>query len=182
MAGHSSYFGEIIIFAGNYAPRNYAQCNGQILSIQQYSPLFSLLGTTYGGNGTSTFALPNLQGNVLIGAGQSIGGEYYELGATGGQREVTLTTNEIPAHQHTIVEFKTSSATGATSSNPIDKVYAETSQNLYATTTDSSKTTTQSIQVDPLGTAGGSGAHNNMQPYLVLNFCIALQGIFPARN
>lgn len=182
MAGIYPFYGEIMIVAFGFAPYQFRLCNGDILPIQQYSALFSILGTTYGGNGTSNFALPNFQGRVPVGMGALQGGDTYALGELAGEQSVTLLTNEMPAHQHQLPEIRTNKATSELSSNPIDKVHAQTSQNLYSTTTNSGKTTPQTIKVDPLSFIGGSVPHNNMQPYLVLNFCIALVGVYPSRN
>lgn len=165
---------EIRLFAGNFAPRGWAFCNGQILSISQNTALFSLLGTTYGGNGQTTFALPDLRGRVPISQGQGPGLPLYSLGEMGGEPNHTLIQTEMPAHNHTVQSNKATNA-DATSSRPNGRVPA--AGGAYADTSDGS-----ALQPDVIGAAGGSQPHNNMQPYLGLNYIIALEGIFPSRN
>jgi microcystin-dependent protein len=177
----SPFIGTIILFAGNFAPRGWALCNGQILSIAQNTALFSILGTTYGGDGQTTFALPNLQSRVPIGAGQGPGLSGYELGEQAGAETVTLTVSEMPAHNH-VVEVSTSAADSATASN---KFLANTN-GLFG----SDPVTVNTYNGNPGGTlAGGSISvtgsslpHTNIQPSLAMNYIIALEGIFPSRN
>jgi microcystin-dependent protein len=171
------FVAEIRIFPFNFAPKGWAFCNGQILPISQNTALFSLLGTTYGGDGKSTFALPNLQGNAPMHPGQGPGLSLHDLGETGGSQTVTLLQTEIPAHSHsagaqTVPLGGIAAPSGATLSRPA-------SGNLYFTP--GSPTI---VNMDPniLAPAGGSLPHNNIQPYLTLNFCIALQGVFPPRT
>lgn len=171
------FVAEIRIFGFNFAPKGWAFCNGQILPISQNTALFSLLGTTYGGDGKSTFALPNLQGNVPMHPGQGQGLSLRDLGQEGGSETVTLLVSEIPVHTHTL--FAAGGDVGE-ERNPTDRAFARTSGvggNLYGATNPIVQMAFQALPP-----AGGSLPHNNMQPYLFLNFCIALQGVFPPRG
>ena len=164
------FLSEIRIFSFNFAPRGWALCNGQILPINQNQALFSLLGTTYGGNGTTTFALPNLQGREPIHTGSG-----HTLGEIGGEEAHTLTVGEVPGHGH---GARVSS--GAASTNaPANALLAESLLGQPYHDPDAGATTLASTALDA---TGGSQPHLNMQPYLVLNFCIALVGIFPPRS
>ena len=172
------FVAEIRIFTGNFAPTGWAQCNGQLMPISQNTALFSLLGTTYGGDGKSTFALPNLQGSAPMQAGQGPGLSLRDLGEVGGEQTVTLLQTEMPAHTHTA-----QGSTGSDQITPVNNAWASGAKlgggNLYVPSTPASN-----VQMNPFGTsiAGGSLPHNNMMPYLGLTFIIALQGIFPARS
>jgi microcystin-dependent protein len=171
-----AYVSEIRIFSFNFAPRGWSFCNGQTLPINQNQVLFALIGTTYGGNGVTTFQLPNLQGNVPISMGNSPAGGSYTEGEVGGQANVTLTYNEMPMHTHTMQ----ASAVAATQNSPTSNSPAQPVSavgNIYGPVSGAATMAQQAV-----GVTGGSQPHNNMQPYLVLNFCIALQGIFPTRN
>jgi microcystin-dependent protein len=171
----SPFIGEIRIFGFNFAPRGWATCDGQILSIAQNTALFSLLGTTYGGNGTSTFALPDLRGRVPIHQGQGPGLSPYVIGQAAGTETVTLITTQIPAHVHAVAPLANN--TTVTTARPSGAYPGKPAANAYADSTDNSTmapTNTNSV--------GGNQPHSNIQPYLTLNFCIALQGIFPSRN
>ncbi len=173
----SPFVAEIRVFPFNFAPKGWAFCAGQLLSISQNTALFSLLGTFYGGDAKVTFGLPNLQGNVALHTDQYAGGGQYPLGSESGSDYVTLLTSEMPAHTHT-VQCDTN-ALNTTLGNPQGAVPGNTSPNkIY------SSTTTPNVQMNPamISVAGGSQPHNNMQPYLCLNFCIALQGIYPPRS
>jgi microcystin-dependent protein len=166
------FIAEIRIFPYNFAPRNWAFCNGQLLSIAQNTALFSLLGTNYGGNGITTFALPNFQGSGPVHAGQGPGLSNYAVGEQGGAPTVTLLTTQIPQHSHAA-----NAVSGpGNQQTPVGNVWAGATQKPYATTSNA--------QMNPgaLQVSGGSQPHNNLPPYLVLNFCIALFGIFPSRN
>jgi microcystin-dependent protein len=174
-----SYLGEIRLFGGNFEPRDWAFCRGQLLSIAEYSALFSVLGVRYGGDGRSTFALPNLSARVPLGAGAGPGLTNRDLGATGGSTAVTLREGEIPSHTH---QARGVAANGTVQS-PVDGVWAQFSRtrplvqaNVYG---DSAPDVQMAAQA--LAAAGNSQPHNNMQPYLAMNFIICLQGEYPQR-
>jgi microcystin-dependent protein len=170
------FVAEIRLFGFNFAPTGWAKCDGQILPLSQNTALFSLLGTYYGGNGQSTFALPNLQGQVPIQQGQGPGGSLYDLGQTGGSATVTLLESEMPNHTHTVTASTT--PLGAVSMpGPTVALSRPASGNAYGATG-----TQVTMSPQALALTGGSFPHNNLQPYLVLNYCIALQGIFPPRT
>jgi len=175
------FVAEIRIFAGNFAPNGWALCNGQLLPISQNTALFSLLGTNYGGDGKSSFGLPNLQGSAPLHAGQSQGPGLSQrlVGETGGEPNVTLLQTEMPAHTHN-VNAKT---TGGDVNSPATAgaVWAKAHT---GKTPINSYNNTGNAQMSPLalGLAGGSQPHNNMPPYLGLTFIIALQGVFPPRS
>lgn len=169
------FVAEIRIFPFNFAPTGWAFCNGQLLPISQNTALFSLLGTMYGGNGKSTFGLPDLQGNVPVFWGQGPGLSLRDQGETGGSESVTLLQTEIPVHTHAI-----QAATDIGDQNvPTNRVLT-ISNNGPAYAPGNSPPVQMSIQA--LAPAGGSLPHNNLMPYLALNFCIAMQGIFPPRG
>jgi len=173
------FLGEIKIFAGTFAPSGWAFCNGQILSIPQNTALFSLLGTTYGGDGKTTFGLPNLQGRAPLDAGQGPGLANRPLGSSGGQAAVTLTSNQMPAHTHTAAGYNAS----GDQNSPVGNVWAisrsgKSPQSMYSTNPGSGAQMNANI----LAPAGGNQPHNNMPPYLALNFIIALVGIYPTRD
>ncbi|CAM5482509.1 hypothetical protein MAUB1S_08096 [Mycolicibacterium aubagnense] len=172
------FVAEIRIFPFNFAPRGWAWCDGQLLPLSQNTALFSLLGTTYGGNGKSNFALPDLQGMAPMHPGQGPGLSLHDLGETGGSETVTLLESEIPNHSHPLrgtVEDGTQGtlAQGITLATSV-------SGTLYQTATASASLVPMSAQA--LAPAGGDAPHNNMQPYLTCYFCIALQGVFPPRG
>ena len=175
------FVAEIRIFGFNFAPTGWALCNGQLLPISQNTALFSLLGTTYGGDGKSTFALPNLTGSVPIHAGQGQGLSEYFLGQQGGVETVTLLQTEIPVHTH----FFFANNNDATSNDPKDALPAVgawavgASGGIVPMYTAPPQNTAMGFNA--IGPAGGSLPHNNIMPYLVLNFCIAMQGVFPQR-
>jgi microcystin-dependent protein len=174
---------QILLFAGTFAPRNWAYCNGQLIPIAQNSALFSLLGTTYGGDGRVNFALPNLQGRVAIGAGQGPGLSPYALGQAGGTEQVTLTTNNMPAHIHpatATVSVGVSSA-GATAEDPDGALLTTTNAPFYATGAPGGHLGGVSASAT-VGMAGGNAPVAIMPPYLALNYVICLYGIFPSRN
>jgi microcystin-dependent protein len=166
------FVAEIRMFGFNFAPTGWAFCNGQILPISQNTALFSLLGTTYGGDGKSTFALPNLQGSVPLHPGQGQGLSLYDLGQQGGSEFVTLIQSEMPIHTHTLV----ASEEVVNANNPENDWFGA-GETRYAAPPPNALMAPQTLSI-----AGGSLPHNNMMPYLVVNFCIALQGVFPARN
>ncbi|HSB09843.1 MAG TPA: tail fiber protein [Blastocatellia bacterium] len=171
------FVAEIRMFGFNFAPKGWALCNGQLLPISQNTALFSLLGTTYGGDGKSTFGLPNLQGNVPLHQGQGAGLSDRFLGETGGSSNVTLIGTELPLHSHTVNCNSVAGSLPNPQNNLWSPLPGRTPANLYFTTP---ANTTMSPQA--IGVSGGSQPHNNMSPYLVVNFCIAMQGVFPARN
>jgi microcystin-dependent protein len=172
------FLAEIRIFTGNFAPKGWAQCNGQLMPISQNTALFSLLGTTYGGDGKSNFAIPNLQGCAPMQQGQGPGLSLRDLGETGGEQTVTLLQTEIPAHSH-----GAQGSSGSTQITPVNNAWASGSKlgggDLYAPSNNATN-----VQMNAFGTSisGGNQPHNNMMPFLGLTFIIALQGIFPARS
>jgi len=172
------FVAEIRIFTCNFAPKGWALCDGQILPISQNTALFSLLGTTYGGNGTSDFALPNLQGMTPMHQGQGPGLSSYFLGETSGSATVTLTPGELPSHTHTV---GCNSGAG-TQSSPAGAVWAASSGGRTPPPHYKNAAPSFPMLSGGLGPTGSDLPHNNLQPYLVLNFCIALQGIFPPRQ
>jgi microcystin-dependent protein len=172
----SPFLGEVRCWACNFAPFGWAMCQGQLLPIQQYSALFSLLGTYYGGNGTSNFALPDLRGRVPMKFGDSPQGNYV-LGEMDGVENVTLISTTMPQHTHTL--FGTSASGGF--KEPADNTVLATDGKgaaFYASATNLTNINPGTVSLYQ----GGSQPHPNMQPYLALNWCIAMQGIFPARN
>ena len=170
------FLAEIRIFAGTFAPTGWALCNGQLLPISQNTALFSLLGTTYGGNGTTTFALPNLQGAAPIHAGQGPGLSPRSLGEQGGEQAVTLLQTEMPVHSHTLLGTNQLQQLP----DPANHTLARANANAYV----QNPSAGSFAQMSPaaIGVAGGSLPHNNMPPFLTLTFIIALQGVFPARG
>jgi len=158
------------MFGFNFAPRGWARCDGQLLPIAQNTALFSLLGTTYGGDGRTTFALPDLRGRVPIHPGNGPGLSPYQQGQRGGTENVTLIAQQIPAHSHS----QPCSSDDPNAGSPVDNVPAAVANPIYATAANAAMAAT--------GPVGGSQPHTNIQPYLAVYFCIALQGIFPSRN
>ena len=172
------FVAEIRIFTGGFAPKGWALCDGQLLPISQNTALFSLLGTTYGGNGTSNFALPNLQGCAPMQAGQGPGLTLRDLGETAGEQTVTLLQTEMPAHSHSAV-----AATGSSQTSPATNAWGKGAKLGGANQYNPSNPQTN-VQMHPFATSisGGNLPHNNMPPFLGLTFIIALQGVFPARS
>ena len=170
------FIGQIITAGFNFAPQGYATCDGQLLSIAQNTALFSLLGTTYGGNGTTTFALPDLRGRVPMHQGQGSGLTNRTMGEMSGSESHTLISNEMPQHSHAV----NVSSAAANNRSPANNYLAMESQNRTSTYTSNAPNAT--LNTSSVAIAGGGQPHNNMQPYLVINFCIALEGIFPSRN
>jgi microcystin-dependent protein len=189
------FLSTILIWPPNFAPRGWALCAGQVMSISQNTALFSLIGTMYGGDGVQTFQLPDLRGRVPLGAGQGTGLTPYIVGQSGGTENVTLTNSMLAAHTHTATPAGLSATvpavtTGGTTNQPTPSVALATPTdaarnplNIYSNATPTQNlapgTVTGSISV---GSAGGGQPHANIQPYLAVNYIIALQGIFPSRN
>lgn len=182
----SPYLSQIIMFGGNFAPKQYALCNGTLMSIQQNAALFSLLGTTYGGNGTTTFALPNLQSCLPVGFGQGPGLSNYVLGQTSGTPQVTLNQTQVPPHQHFMMA--STSASGTTSPSISNTVLpgtpSVTNASLYA-----NPPAQNQPPLIPIVLAGGACSvvgnnqpHSNLMPSQCVSFCIATTGVFPTRN
>jgi microcystin-dependent protein len=175
-----AFLGEIRMFGFNFAPQGWAFCNGQLLSISQFDAVFALLGTTYGGNGVSTFGLPNFQSRVPIHQGQGFGLSPYVIGAFGGVENVTLTVGQTAAHTHLV--YADGDVPSNNSPSPSGNALATfaTGGDIYATAAGLKK----AVTMNPLmiAAAGGGQPHPNIQPFLVVNFCIALVGVFPSRN
>lgn len=171
------FVAEIRIFPFNFAPKGWALCDGQIMPLSQNTALFSLLGTTYGGDGRSTFALPNLQGSAPMHPSQGPGLSLHDLGETGGADTITLLQTEIPSHNHIM---RANSGDGI-SPTPTNNVSAGpgADRDLFLYKNGSANA---SMNASALGLTGGGQPHNNLMPYLTVNFCIALQGVFPARS
>jgi microcystin-dependent protein len=175
------FIGEIIMFAGNFAPRGWALCQGQILSIAQNTALFSILGTTYGGNGQTTFALPDLRGRVPLGQGQGPGLSPYVLGQLAGTENTTLLQSQMPAHNHLITANEGNGTAQAPAngflSAPVVPTQGNAAVSAYRNSSDGTTLAPTSLSI-----SGGNQPFSNLQPYLCINFIIALEGIFPSRN
>ncbi|MDR3386535.1 MAG: tail fiber protein [Rudaea sp.] len=169
------FLGQIGIFAFNFAPTGWALCNGQTLPIQQNAALFSILGTTYGGNGTTTFQLPNLQSRTPIAWGNGSGLTPRVIGQVGGEENHTLLLTELPVHTHTLQAASAAATTGLPAGNALA---VPASVPVYR----AGATTTVTLNPASIGPNSGGQPHTNIQPYAVVNFCIALVGIFPSRN
>ena len=171
------YLGEIRLMSFNFNPRGWALCNGQLMAINQNAALFSLLGTTYGGNGTTNFALPNLQSSVPVHQGAG-----FVAGQVGGKEQVTLALAQLPTHNHTAQAVNVAGVTAKpvpTTPGPLHSLAQSGSGNAAAYAPAASLTALNPASIQP---AGSGLPHTNIQPYLTLNFCIALQGVFPSRN
>jgi microcystin-dependent protein len=171
---NESYIGQIMLFAGNYAPAGWALCNGQLLPIQQNAALFSLIGVTYGGDGQTTFGLPDLRGRAPIHVGQGPGLQNYVWGQKGGVEEVTLSSPEMPAHIHGFGQACSTGAGGEES--PANNYLGVQSPGIYASSQNAQ------MGAGTSSAAGGNQAHENRAPYLAMNYCIALTGIYPSRD
>ncbi len=171
------FVGEIRMFAGNFAPRGWAFCDGQLLAVSQNDALFSLLGTIYGGDGRTTFGLPDLRGRIPIHAGHGPGLSERRLGAKSGEEKVTLTVNQLPSHTHPMQ----ASLNSATQANPANQNLAESANvQLYASGADFPPTIPMAAEA--VSKVGGSQSHTNLQPFLCIHFIIALFGIYPSRH
>ncbi|PZD94522.1 phage tail protein [Paenibacillus sambharensis] len=169
------YVGEIRMFAGNFAPDGWMFCEGQELSIAEYETLFMLIGTTYGGDGQTTFVLPDLRGRIPVHMGNAVWGETYPLGAKGGQEEVTLTVGQMPAHSHRLLARREQGNT----SNPEGAVPA---MSTLASYTAPGQPAAGQMHAAAAGPVGGNQPHTNMMPYLCVNFIISLYGIYPSQT
>ena len=178
------FLGQITVFPYTFAPQGWVDCVGQLLPISQYSALFSLLGTQYGGNGTSTFALPDMQGRIPVGQGQPIGGSDYIMGEISGTENVTLLQTSMPSHTHTL----TATTAEGSSNNPSGLILAKPQTgggrggsgdqgDIY-----NPGNVDTALAPGAIAIAGGSQPHNNIQPTLVVRYCIALVGVYPARS
>jgi microcystin-dependent protein len=173
------YIGEIRIFAGNFAPNGWAFCNGQLLAISEYGTLYNLISTTYGGDGQTTFALPNMQGRLPVHNG-TYWGNTYVLGSMGGVEEVTLTTSQIPSHSHVMIGMAPTGAApqgNATHQSPLSRLPAGGSIKAFAPTL-----TDVMLNAAAIDNAGGSQPHSNLMPYLCVNFIISLFGVYPTQT
>jgi microcystin-dependent protein len=167
----TSFIGEIRMFGGNFPPQGWAFCNGQILAIAENDALFALIGTTFGGDGVQTFGLPDLRGRIPVHQGSNLGSTFV-IGQVSGTETVTLTSNQIAGHSHTVA-----AATSATVANPSGAVYGGNTDAIYSTAAPSAPMNAAMV------TSGGGGQpHDNMMPFGVVNFIISLFGVFPSRN
>lgn len=169
------YIGEIRLFGGNFAPLNWAFCNGALLSISQNSSMYQLLGTTYGGDGQSTFGLPDLQGRLPVHAGQGAGLSNYVLGQKAGSETVTLTTGQLPSHSHGAL-----GSTGGAVSSPSSATWGNgaLANNSFGAGASANAT----MNTGSIGMTGGNQPHDNLTPFLVVSFIIALYGVYPSQN
>jgi len=165
------FIGEIRMFGGNFAPNGWFLCHGQLLPIHAYTALFSILGTTYGGNGVNTFGLPDLQGRVPVGAGKSAFGTFYDLGQTGGAESIWLTQAQLPSHTHTLLASSEAADQTVPSGNALG------SAAIY-----SAKAPDAPLNASSIGVSGVGRPFDNRQPFVVVNFIIAYQGFFPTRG
>ena len=171
------FVAEIRILPFNFAPKGWAFCDGQILPLSQNTALFSLLGTTYGGDGKSNFALPNCQGNAPMHPGQGPGLSLHDLGETGGSDTVSLLESEIPFHSHALMSHGNPPPANAGTPAPTEAIARSSGGSAYT-----AYANPVTMNDNTLAPAGGDQPHNNLQPYLTLNFCIALQGVYPPRT
>lgn len=172
--------GEIRMFCGNFAPKGWAFCDGQLLSIAQNTALFSILGTTFGGNGQSTFGLPDLRGRVPMHPGQGPGLTPRVLGEVGGTENVTLLANQMPAHTHALNASNTQAGSDSPANGLLAQSYDQNANNSVSTYAGGAPNAT--LNAASIAPAGGSLPHDNMQPYQCVSFIIALEGVFPSRN
>ena len=179
----SPYMAQILMFSGNFAPKNYLMCNGQLLPINQYQALFALLGTTYGGNGVSNFALPNLQSSLPVSWGQGNGLSFYNLGQTGGTPSVTLNQSTVPPHTHAFNTCNSAAATNSkTISGNVPGTPSVSGAAFYATPPGNPPIIPTALGAQSCSTIGSNQAHTNLMPSLCVTFAIAIAGVFPSRN
>lgn len=176
------FLGEIKMVSFNFPPKGWAFCDGQLLPINQNQALFSLLGTTYGGNGTTNFSLPNLQASVPVHQGQGPGLEDYIIGQPGGSETVTLIQSTVPSHSHTFNVTTATATSAAIGAGLVPAKPTATNASAYAVSQSPPGLMAQTLASGACAVAGGSQPHLNLMPSLVINFCIALQGIFPSRS
>ena len=177
------FTGQIALFGFTFAPANWITCQGQLLPIRQYTALFSLIGTTYGGNGTSTFQLPNLAGNVAVNQGTAVTGTTYDLGEQGGTAQVTVTSAADAAHTHALMGTTNEAIVNTAQGNVLSKPGKGSGREQvlgFMYTAAAPDVTLQGKSITPF--AGRNAPHNNLQPYLALNYCICINGIVPTRN
>jgi microcystin-dependent protein len=170
------FVGEIRMFAGNFAPRGWALCDGQLLAVSQNDALFSLLGTIYGGDGRTTFGLPDLRGRIPVHAGTGPGLSQRRLGAKGGAENVTLTTNQLPPHRHNVKSLNFVGDSDGGNNPDAQSVAAGTNSRTYGEQFDAG------FSINSIGNTGGSRSHDNIMPSLCINYIIALVGIYPSRT
>jgi microcystin-dependent protein len=175
------FVAQITMFGFNFAPKGWAVCSGQLLPISQNTALFSLLGTNYGGDGKATFGLPNFQGMTAVGEGNGAGLSSYFLGESTGTQTVTLLQSEMPVHSHSLNATSDNGTQTAAAGNQLAKAFVGTKAQTYTGNYLSIKTPNTPLSPQGMSIAGSSFPHNNMQPYLTVNYCIAMQGVFPAR-
>ena len=176
------FISQISMFAGNFAPRNWALCNGQFLSISQNQALFSLLGTTYGGNGQTTFALPNLQSQLPVHWGQRPGLSNYQLGQTSGTTAVTLTQSTIPSHTHTLQATTATASSPSIANNLLPAAPTGVSGGALYASSGPVSLHNQTLAANTCGVTGQSQSHSNLMPSLCISFIICMFGVFPSRN
>jgi microcystin-dependent protein len=183
IAMSENYIGQIIMGGFNFAPAGYAFCNGQLMSINQNSTLFNLIGTTYGGDGQNTFALPNLQSQLPVHQGSG-GGSAYVIGQTGGVANITLNQQQIPSHSHTFAATTATATTNAIAPNSLLATPAVANAALYAVSQSAPNPAlvAQQLALGSCGNAGGSQPHSNLMPSLCITFCISLFGVFPSQS
>jgi len=172
------FIGQIMLFAGNFAPRGWMFCHGQLLPISNFSALFSILGTTYGGDGKTTFALPDLRGRAALSAGRGPGLSDHPLGQKSGQETVTLTAAQMPSHSHGVL----GSNEAGNAPSPEGNVWGVSGTSAPPSGPYVNATPDAPMHAGAVANAGGSQPHDNMQPFLTLNYCIAVEGIFPSRG
>lgn len=171
------YIGEIRMFAGSYAPVEWAFCNGQLLQIAEYNALFALLGQRYGGDGVTNFALPDLRGRIPMGKGQGPGLANYNMASTGGTETVGLSVSQMPQHTHSI----SATSTNGNLSTPSEDIWAQSTSRIYSAVAVTA-TLTDQMSPNALSSVGGGLQHNNMMPYFPISFIIATNGIFPSQQ